>query len=191
MADAYAKQMKKDEPYLNSVKRVTIRMIFSILEFIAMFIVLSILLDYLKTGTLDPAHITETLKSMLNSDSVLALAIISFVPIMVFENIGIYFGLGTVPRMVFSIAKILMVLAWFYILVTNSNTIDLLKMSGLDNGEIMGIESFTVNLSPLFNLISIIMLLCCAIPIAEYIGARKKHKEALARHNAAKGIIQD
>ena len=179
------KNLKGDAPYLNSMSRVISRFVWSIIEYVLMFIILSLVMEYMNTGTFDLSKLPDTIGKFLKPGSVLFTALISFLPIMVLENVGIYFGLGSVPRMVFGIAKCLAVLVWVNLVFASAGDIDIIEMSGMKGSSaLQGLQGFTVNVTPLLTLMDIILLLCCLIPIGEFLGSRKKHNDAIANHDA-------
>jgi hypothetical protein len=91
-------------------------------------------------------------------------------------------GVTTVGRMAFGIIKILAVLLFLHIFLMSAGDVDFVELSGMSGGMSgVGRESFTVNLEPIVKLFDIILLLCLIIPVAEFLGARRRHNEAVLR----------
>ena len=178
---AEKKQRKGDAPYLNSIGRVTSRIMISAIEFVLVFILVSLFINYMQTGSIDINTLPDTVSTYLQPGGVIFTALVAFLPIIVLENIGIYFGLGTVPRMAFGIIKYLALIWWLHVLTGSAGDIDIVQMSGLSGSSLMGVESVTVNLTPLVKLLDIILLLCCIIPVGEFIGCRRRHNDAVIR----------
>lgn len=175
------KKKHDDAPYLNSTSRVTKTFIISIVEFVIIFIVISLLTTYLDTGTLDVGALPDTIATYLRPGGVILTALLAFLPIMVLENIGVYFGLGTYPRMFFGIVKYIALSIWLGTIVFSLGDLDLVKLAPISESALGGLVSLTVNFEPLAKLLIMILLLCCIIPVAEFIGCRKKHNTAM-RH---------
>ena len=187
----HKKALKEDAPYLNSFPRVVKCLIWSVVEFVLVFIILSVMTNYIRTGTFNLDTLPDTIIQYMKPGSVLFTAIISFLPILVLENIGAYFGQGSVPRMVIGIVKILAIRVWFNFVVAAAGDIDIIKMSGMQGSDaLQGLEAFTVNVSPFVKLVDIILILSCIIPIGEFIGSRKKHSAAVINHEAHKARVQ-
>lgn len=172
---------KEDAPYLNSTSRVTKKFAISILEFIAIFILISIITTYMDTGTLDITAIPGTVMEYLQPGGVILTALIAFLPILILENIGVYYGLGTYPRMLFGIVKCLAMMLWFEAVLGSFGDIDLVKLVPLSEESLDGLVSLTINIGPISNIVIFILLLCCIIPVFEFIGCRRKHHAAM-RH---------
>ena len=185
------RKLKEDSAYINSASRVAGRFIWSIVEFILMFVLLSLVMDYLNTGAIDISTLPDTIMKYMKPGSVLFTALVSFLPIMILENIGVYFGLGSVPRMIFGLAKCIAILIWFNIVAASMGDIDIVEMSGMKGSSaLQGLRGFTVNITPLVKLVDIIMLLSCIIPVGEFIGSRKRHQEVAATHETHVAKVQ-
>ncbi len=179
---AEKRQKKDDAPYLNSITRVTSRLVISILEYILVFILISLLMTYLKTGSIDFNALPDVIKEYLSPGGAIFTALVAFLPVMILENIGIYFGLGSVPRMLFGMVKYLVLIWWLHMFVGAAGDIDIIQMSGMAGSSALnGVESVTMNLAPFVKLLDIIFLLCLIIPVGEFIGCRRRHNEAVLR----------
>ena len=179
---AERKQKRGDAPYLNSFPRVVSRLLISILEYIIVFILVSMFMNYMETGTVDFNTLPDTIQRYMQPGGAIFTALVAFLPIMVLENIGIYFGLGSVPRMLFGIMKFLALIWWLHVFTGSAGDIDIIHMSGMaGSSALQGLESLTVNLTPLVKLLDIVLLLCCIIPVGEFIGCRRKHNDAVIR----------
>ncbi len=173
---------REDADYLNSKSRVVKQVTFSIIEYIIVFILICLVLDYATYGSIDFSKLPDTIREYLKPGGVILTALIAYLPVLIIGNIGVYFGLGTVGRMAFGIIKILAVLLFLHIFVMSAGDIDFVELSGMSGGMSgVGLESFTVNLEPLVKLLDIILLLCLIIPVAEFLGARRRHNEAVLR----------
>lgn len=186
------REKKDDAPYLNSVTRVTSRIIFSILEFILLFVLLSLLVSYLETGTIDFSKVPDTVAKYIQPGGVIFTALVAYLPILVVSNIKVYFGLGTIPRMLLGIARYIMLMWWLGVLAGSAGNIDIVEMSGLSGSSaLQGLESFTVNIAPMVQLLDIILAACCIIPVCEFLGARRRHNDAVIRHEDRKERKQE
>ena len=173
---------REDADYLNSKSRVVKQVTYSIIEYIIVFILICLVLDYATHGSINLENLPETIKEYLKPGGVILTALIAYLPVLIIGNVGVYFGLGTVGRMAFGIIKILAVLLFLHIFVMSAGDIDFVELSGMSGGMSgVGLESFTVNLEPLIKLLDIILLLCLIIPVAEFLGARRRHTEAVLR----------
>ena len=85
--------------------------------------------------------------------------------------------------MAFGIAKCLALIVMLHFIAMSAGNIDIIELSGIDPGTMggVGLEGFTVNLEPLLKLLDLLLLLCCIIPVGEFIGARGKHNDAVIR----------
>lgn len=176
------RERRGDAPYLNSIPRVMSRLVISILEYILVFILISLFMTYLETGTVDVSKLPDVLNQYLQPGGPIFTALVAFLPVMILENIGIYFGLGSVPRMVFGIVKFLALIWFLHVFAGSIGDFDIVQMSGMaGSSALQGLESFTVNLTPLVKLFDIILLLCCIIPVGEFIGCRRRHNDAVIR----------
>jgi len=176
-------EQKEDNQYLNSKVRVVKRLSLSILEYILIFLLISLLMDYLNYGSIDLDKLPEIITTYLKPGGVIFTALIAFLPVLILENIGVYFGLGSVPRMAFGIAKCLALIVMLHFIAVSAGDIDIIELSGIDPGTMggVGLEGFTVNLEPLLKLLDMLLLLCCIIPVGEFLGARRKHNDAVIR----------
>jgi len=176
------RQKKDDMEYLNSKSRVAKGLIFSILEYIIVFILVSLAMDYVTYGSISFDTLPDTIKTYLKPGGVILTALIAYLPILVISNIGLYFGLGTVGRMAFGIIKIIGLIIFLHILVIQAGTIDLVEVSGMSGSMSgVGLDSFTINLEPVVKLLDILLALCLIIPVFEFLGARRRHNEAVLR----------
>ena len=176
-------EQKEDSQYLNSKARVVKRLTVSILEYILIFLLISLLMDYLNYGSIDLEKLPDIIMTYLQPGGVIFTALIAFLPVLILENIGVYFGLGSIPRMAFGIAKCLALIVMLHFIAMSAGNIDIIELSGVDPGTMggVGLEGFTVNLEPLLKLLDLLLLLCCIIPVGEFIGARGKHNDAVIR----------
>ena len=176
-------EQKEDSQYLNSKARVVKRLTVSILEYILIFLLISLLMDYLNYGSIDLEKLPDIIMTYLQPGGVIFTALIAFLPVLILENIGVYFGLGSIPRMAFGIAKCLALIVMLHFIAMSAGNIDIIELSGIDPGTMggVGLEGFTVNLEPLLKLLDLLLLLCCIIPVGEFIGARGKHNDAVIR----------
>ena len=176
-------EQKEDNQYLNSKARVVKRLTVSILEYILIFLLISLLMDYLNYGSIDLEKLPDIIMTYLQPGGVIFTALIAFLPVLILENIGVYFGLGSIPRMAFGIAKCLALIVMLHFIAMSAGNIDIIELSGIDPGTMggVGLEGFTVNLEPLLKLLDLLLLLCCIIPVGEFIGARGKHNDAVIR----------
>ena len=176
-------EQKEDSQYLNSKARVVKRLTVSILEYILIFLLISLLMDYLNYGSIDLEKLPDIIMTYLQPGGVIFTALIAFLPVLILENIGVYFGLGSIPRMAFGIAKCLALIVMLHFIAMSAGNIDIIELSGIDPGTLggVGLEGFTVNLEPLLKLLDLLLLLCCIIPVGEFIGARGKHNDAVIR----------
>ena len=173
---------REDADYLNSKSRVVKQVTVSILEYIIVFILICLVMDYATYGSIDISKLPDTIREYLKPGGVILTALIAYLPVLIIGNIGVYFGLGTVGRMAFGIIKIFALLLFLHIFVNSAGDIDFVELSGMSGGMSgVGLESFTVNLEPLVKLLDIILLLCLIIPVAEFLGARRRHTEAVLR----------
>ncbi len=177
------REMKEDAVYLNSIGRVFKRLILAIVEFIIVFLLVTLLMNYMNTGTIDIENVPKLLETYLQPGQPIFTALVSYLPIMVIESIGVYFGLGSVPRMIFGVAKCIVLAVWIQIFAAAAGDIDIIKLAGMsESSSLQGLEGMTVNIQPLSRLLSIIFMLCCIIPIGEFIGCRARHNEAVIRN---------
>ena len=179
------KQQKRDDAqYLNSSTRVIKRLVFSVIEFILIFVIISLIMDYMNNGSIDIEKLPDTIATYLRPGGVILTALIAFLPVIILANIGVYFGLGSVPRMAFGIAKILAIIVWLHLIANSAGNIDIVELSGMDTASMGGVslEGFTVNIEPLLKLLDLLLLLCCIVPVGEFIGARAKHNDAVIRN---------
>lgn len=167
------------EPYLNSKTRVASRLVFAALEYVFVFLILTFVVDYLHNGTISYDTITQTTADYLKPGGVIFTALIAYLPILVIKNVGFYFGLGSAPRMIFGMVGYLLVIWWLFMFASSAGDFDVMKMVNISSQSIMGLESVTLNLTGIVKLLSIVFVICCIIPLGEFIGARKRHKEAL------------
>ena len=167
------------EPYLNSKTRVASRLIFAALEYVFVFLIVTFVVDYLHNGTISFDTVMHTVAEYLKPGGVIFTALLAYLPILLIKNVGFYFGLGSVPRMIFGIAGYLLVIWWLFMFASSAGDFDIMKMVNISSQSIMGVESVTVNLTGIAKILSIVFVICCIIPLGEFIGARKRHKEAL------------
>jgi len=188
LQERIAKREKKDDmEYLNSKTRVAKGLAFSIIEYIIVFILISLLMDYVTYGSISIDTLPDTIKTYLKPGGVILTALIAYLPILVISNIGLYFGLGTVGRMAFGIIKIVGIILFLHILVMQAGTVDLVDISGMSAGMSgVGLDSFTINLEPLVKLLDILLAVCIIIPVFEFLGARRRHEEAVLRQGDRK-----
>ncbi len=178
---------KEDSEYLNSKARITKRLLKSIVEYILVFLLITLMMDFISTGSIDIDTLPDTINTYLRPGGVIFTALIAYLPVLIISNIGLYFGLGTVGRMVFGLIKIVGIIIFLHILVTNAGDVDLVDLTGMNEGMSgVGLDAFTINIEPIVKLLDILLLLCMIIPVAEFLGARRRHEEALLRQENRK-----
>ena len=175
---------KEEKKYLNSKARMIKAIVWDIIEYIIIFVAIIIIMGYIESGTIaDFNEIGKNMGIWLKPGGVLFNALVGFLPIILLNSIGRYFGIGTYGRMVFGIIKCFAVILWLYLVVTGaSNSLNLMDTVGeISAGETVTIEGLNVGLEGLRKYLTMIMLCCILIPIGEFCGARKKHRRALAK----------
>ena len=176
------RQKKDDLEYLNSKTRVAKGLVFAIIEYIIVFVLISLAMDYVTYGSISVDTLPDTIRTYLKPGGVILTALVAYLPLLVISNIGLYFGLGTVGRMAFGIIKIVGLIIFLHLLVNQAGTIDLVEVAGMSGSMSgVGLESFTINLEPIVKLLDIILVICLIIPVFEFLGARRKHNEAVLR----------
>ena len=178
---------KEEKKYLNSKARMIKAIVWDIIEYIIIFIAIIIIMGYIESGTIaDFNEIGKNMGIWLKPGGVLFNALVGFLPIILLNSIGRYFGIGTYGRMVFGIIKCFAVILWLYLVVTGaSNSLNLMDTVGeISAGETVTIEGLNVGLEGLRKYLTMIMLCCILIPIGEFCGARKKHRRALAKRES-------
>lgn len=175
---------KEEKKYLNSKARMIKAIVWDIIEYIVIFVAIIIIMGYIESGTIaDFDEIGKNMGIWLKPGGVLFNALVGFLPIILLNSIGRYFGIGTYGRMAFGIIKCFAVILWLYLVVTGaSNSLNLMDTVGeISAGETVTIEGLNVGLEGLRKYLTMIMLCCILIPIGEFCGARKKHRRALAK----------
>ena len=178
---------KEEKKYLNSKARMIKAIVWDIIEYIVIFVAIIIIMGYIESGTIaDFNEIGKNMGIWLKPGGVLFNALVGFLPIILLNSIGRYFGIGTYGRMVFGIIKCFAVILWLYLVVTGaSNSLNLMDTVGeISAGETVTIEGLNVGLEGLRKYLTMIMLCCILIPIGEFCGARKKHRRALAKRES-------
>lgn len=178
---------KEEKKYLNSKARMIKAIVWDIIEYIVIFVAIIIIMGYIESGTIaDFNEIGKNMGIWLKPGGVLFNALVGFLPIILLNSIGRYFGIGTYGRMLFGIIKCFAVILWLYLVVTGaSNSLNLMDTVGeISAGETVTIEGLNVGLEGLRKYLTMIMLCCILIPIGEFCGARKKHRRALAKRES-------
>jgi hypothetical protein len=178
---------KEEKKYLNSKARMIKAIVWDIIEYIIIFVAIIVIMGYIESGTIaDFNEIGKNMGIWLKPGGVLFNALVGFLPIILLNSIGRYFGIGTYGRMVFGIIKCFAVILWLYLVVTGaSNSLNLMDTVGeISAGETVTIEGLNVGLEGLRKYLTMIMLCCILIPIGEFCGARKKHRRALAKRES-------
>ena len=178
---------KEEKKYLNSKARMIKAIVWDIIEYIIIFVAIIIIMGYIESGTIaDFNEIGKNMGIWLKPGGVLFNALVGFLPIILLNSIGRYFGIGTYGRMLFGIIKCFAVILWLYLVVTGaSNSLNLMDTVGeISAGETVTIEGLNVGLEGLRKYLTMIMLCCILIPIGEFCGARKKHRRALAKRES-------
>lgn len=185
------KLSKEEKKYLNSKARVMKRILFSIIEYVIVVMIMIALATYLQYHSFD--NFIENLKSLkdwIQPGGMLFNAIVGFLPVIAVGCIGVYFGEGTVGRMVFGIARCVAVIVWFMLIFQGASTsLDLPEV--LATMEIGGVslDSMVVGTAGLLKFLLLIMCCSMLIPIGEFLGARRKHNDAYAHKQRLKAQV--
>ena len=177
---------KEEKKYLNSKARMMKAIIWDIVEYILIFVVIIVIMGYIRTGEIANFNeIANNLGTWLKPGGVLFNALVGFLPIILLNSIGRYFGLGTYGRMIFGILKCFAILLWVYLVVAGaSNSLNILDSVGTVSVEDYTVEEINLGLEGLQKFMTLLMLCCVLIPIGEVCGARKKHRRALAKRES-------
>lgn len=183
-----SKLSKEEKIYLNSKARAAKRLVFSIVEYIIIILVMMALATYLQYHTFD--NFIENLKSLkdwLQPGGMLFNAIVGFLPIIVVGCIGVYFGEGTVGKMAFGIAKCIAIIIWLMMIFKGASTsLDLPEvLTTMDIGGV-ALDGLMVGTTGLMKFLLLVFGISIIIPIGEFLGARGKHKDALAHKQRLK-----
>ncbi len=166
----------EEKKYLNSKARVVKRVIFSVVEYILLFIIMLAISTYMEYGTLEKFF--ESLQNIgvwLSPGGMLFNALVGFIPIIALGCIGAYFGEGTIGKMLFGIFRCIAIVLWL-ILVFQGASHSLALPEVFSN---MGLENLTIGMDGLVKFLILVFTASILIPIGEFAGARKKHKRAL------------
>ena len=177
---------KEEKKYLNSKARMMKAIIWDIVEYILIFVAIIVIMGYIRTGEIANFNeIANNLGTWLKPGGVLFNALVGFLPIILLNSIGRYFGLGTYGRMIFGILKCFAILLWVYLVVAGaSNSLNILDSVGTVSVGDFTVEGINFGLEGLQKFMTLLMLCCVLIPIGEFCGARKKHRRALAKRES-------
>lgn len=170
------RQKKEDARYLNSTRRLVGRLVGSVFEYVVVMFLVVALASYMQDGSFTLDFDSE----MLRPGGLVFDALVAYLPILVLANIGVYFGEGTKGRLVFSVLRYVAVAVFFYVLLESAGTS--LEIPSIASGQ--GLDSIEIDVAGIAKLMIFVMLVCVIIPVGEYIGARKKHREAQERKDA-------
>ena len=171
-----SKLSSEEKKYLNSKARVVKRVVISIVEYIAIFILMMVIATYMEYGSLDKfVDSLGNIGAWLSPGGMIFNALVGFLPIIALSCIGVYFGEGTVGKMVFGIIKCVAIIIWLLLVFQGaSHSLALPEVFSS-----MGLENLTVGMDGLVKFMCMVFATCILIPIGEFAGARKKHKRAL------------
>ncbi|MCQ2084844.1 MAG: hypothetical protein MJZ21_01695 [archaeon] len=172
---------KKEKKYLNSSGRVMQRLIIGIVEYILMFLLMMVVAYYMENHTLENFHLDFTMfKDYLAPGGMLFNALIGYLPIIGISCIGVYFGEGTVGKMVVGVAKCIAIIVWLVLIFQGAST----SLAMPDSISNLGLDDLTIGLEGLIKFAVLLFACAILIPIGEFAGARKKHKRALEHKKA-------
>ncbi|AGI48367.1 hypothetical protein TALC_01389 [Thermoplasmatales archaeon BRNA1] len=172
---------KEYKKYLNSKSRFVKGIVYSVIEYILVIVFVLAIVAYTQGD--DMSHFQDDVIEMLKPGNFIFTALVSFLPIIILGNISTYFGIGTVPKMAIGIIRCLILVVWIYVVLIAAGNIDLMEVTGLSRGN-TGLDGLTIGMDGLARFAAFILMVSILIPIGEFAGARKKHKEALAWYNA-------
>ncbi len=170
------KLSSEEKKYLNSKARVVRRAIFSVVEYILLFVIMIMVSTYMEYGTLEKVYeVLQNIDVWLKPGGMIFNALIGFIPIIALGCIGAYFGEGTVGKMLFGIFRCVAIIIWLvFVFQGASHSLELPQV--FSN---MGLENLTVGMDGLVKFLILVFAASILIPIGEFAGARKKHKRAL------------
>jgi len=170
------KLSSEEKKYLNSKARVAKRVIISIIEYILIFVLMMAVATYMEYGTLDKfVDSLQNIGAWLSPGGMIFNALVGFIPIIALSCIGVYFGEGTVGKMLFGILKCVAIIIWLmFVFQGASHSLALPEVFSK-----MGLENLTIGMDGLVKFLCLVFATCILIPIGEFAGARKKHKRAL------------
>ncbi len=166
-----------EKKYLNSKARVAKRVVVSVVEYIAMFLLMMALATYMEYGSLERFFDSlQNIGAWLTPGGMLFNALVGFIPIIALGCIGAYFGEGTVGKMLFGIFRCIAIVIWLvFVFQGASHSLALPEVFSQ-----MGLENLTVGMDGLVKFLTLVFTVSILIPIGEFAGARKNHKRALA-----------
>lgn len=169
---------KNDAPYLNSKARITKKIIFSLIEYAIVTLLVLMMASYMDSGTLDNMfNMDGPMQEMLRPGGFVFNSLIAYLPILILANVGNYFGSGSTGRLAIGILRCIAIALWLTLLLNSAATSIEIPSIAKDQG----LESIEIGVKGLAKFALFVTLVCVIIPIGEYIGARKKHIEAVRR----------
>lgn len=172
------KQKKEDARYLSSVRRAVKRVVSSVLEYIVIILIALFVASYLDSGDASGMFdFSGAVGDMLAPGEFAFDAIVGFLPLIVLSVLAVYFGEGSKERLAVSLLKYAYVAVWLYLMLDSAASSVELPSVATD----LGLESIEFDISGIALFSIFVALVCMIIPIGEYIGAYKKHNEAVER----------
>ncbi len=118
--------------------------------------------------------------------------IVGAIPMLLISVMASYFGEGSKERLIVSFVKVGFTMLWLYFIAMSVKHLDLYQLSGMDNKYI---DHFVVNAMPFVNVMVLVSAISAIVPVAEFIGARKKHIAAVEKKQrikaAKKGVAAE
>lgn len=175
------KQKKEDAEYLDSVPRFLGSVVWGIVEFVLTALIVLAITSHLESGDFSEMFtFNEETMELLRPGGFIFTALVGALPILILSNVSAYFGSGSVGRLALSVVRCFAVIIWLYV------SIDALEsavdIADLVSGDI-GVDYVEMSLDGIVSLLSLILVITLIVPFGEYVGARKKRREAIARKN--------
>lgn len=162
----------KGSQYLSNPTRFISSIVLSVVEFFIMVVALLLISGHIANLEEDTTGVAKSLADQMAPGGLAFNSLAAFLPIIIISSVGSYFGEGSIGRLVCGVGRCVAGAVWFIVM-----------LSSLGNSIVVDssvVTDVSFDLSGAGKLLAFITIVTVIIPIGEFLGARRKHLEAVA-----------